>query len=661
MFLMLAPSFTKGAVYSTKLSIGKTYQWYIKMEQATTLNIDISHAISKNLMLQAQITDRRTEPVNPTKFTDIKIAPSFVGSEEVFAEYWNNNILNDALINKQFYVFGILFIPLQYTDSETYLEYLERRDFEVTITTSNSIITYNEYTLTYDNKGVLESYVKNVGGFLVTIERTMSIAGIVGLSVGGIVVLISVIAVTIIVIIIRRRRREVTTTYQFPDYIEQDPTYQKQQKTSYVGAVAQHQQVPMGVSPGRAAGFRLRSQPSFSLVYLEAIFGIIALLLIFSNDLIIKTSFKMNLNDFIFNSNWVYNENNFFNIIFDTNALAIILFAITLILAILIPVDMEEREFPFRIALKIGLGITSILSLVAFSVHKATSISLIRNIYVGIYPILARFRIAYIFEILSIIMIIGILFLTPFAYKDSNVFSFRKPAFYLAVLGLSSLVISGFMANSLFASIYNESISITFIEFQSQYTTGAIFSQLATFLLLLSLSFWVFSIARSNGWIALAISIFTMVIITLFAFLDLLLLLRYNLSELYPSMIVYKSFIKQHYAFYYIYFIFIIFNIFYGLTLCLGDFTVERKTTEKVFTKGVTVAGRVEKATPSKPYKLAKEEVIATPAESEQRQPLQPIVAYLCPICQEKIEKDSQFCRHCGSHLEHDSSRRRTT
>ncbi len=209
--------------------------------------------------------------------------------------------------------------------------------------------------------------------------------------------------------------------------------------------------------------------------------------------------------------------------------------------------------------------------------------------------------------------------------------------------------------------LFDETVSTTFVAFQSQYITGAIFSQLATLLLLLSLSFWVLSIARKNGWIALVISIFTMVIITLFAFLDLLLLLRYNLSEIYSSIIAYESFIKQHYAFYYIYFIFIIFNIFYGITLSLGDFSIEGKSTERVFTKGAPLAGRVEGAPTSKPYKRAKEEVIATSAESEQRQPLQPIVVFLCPICQEKIEKDSQFCRHCGSHLETDSSRRRTT
>ena len=655
---LIAPSLIKGNDYSSEIAVGNTYYWNIKLGGDVTINLNSNIAIRKNLLLKATITDISYDPTNPGVPINFEVAPTFVGSSEVFDHYWYESQLYQSLIMQNFYVFGFLFLPHSYTDTITYLELLESLDYEIATTAGSSIVRYTTNTLTYDDYGVLTEYIRDYGSFQVTISRSMSLGLIIGLSAGGLVSLIAILVVAIIVI---RRRRSFATAYQFPETDIDVSTTQKQRKISYASTVTQtqYQHIPVetGYTPNTMSK---RGKQSFlSSIVPDITFVILALSLIFANDLIIKLSFKMNTGGWLTGGISTYVDN-FTNMIFDTNSYAIILSVALIFLAIVIPVRMAEERFQLQIILKVGVGLTGILSLIAFCLHKFTSIALVRNMYGDTEKYLIRIKVAYIFEILTLIMMIVILILSVFVFRDSYVFSIAKPAFYLAVLGLVSYVISGFIANSIYSFMFVD-MGTSSLDLESAYTTGAIFSELADFLLILSITFWALSIALKNGLIAIIIIGLVTLILIVFAFLDKFLLLRYNLSSTFIYSTTYESFINQHIAYYYLYLSLLIFNGFFAFALVSGDFSIDERAMEKSFVKGIPLAEEAIKASPKKASKQTTEQIKIEPvSESESRKPLQPIAVFLCPICQERIEKDSKFCRHCGSQLSNDS-RRRTT
>ena len=662
--IIIVPSLVSGAGYYS-FEIGDSFNWFIDIEGEHVLYLNPDGYIGKNLYLKAQILERVLEGT-PSSLTNIKIAPSFVGSSESIEDYWNSEYLNLALIQKQFYLFGMLFIPLEYSESLSYINYLDNNGFELSTTISGSVLTYESthitHILKYNEKGILDSYVEDYGDSKIVVKRSMSLGGMIGLGVGGLVLSIGLIALTVIII----RRRRTTLDYILPEKTKPQPV-QRFQKGSYTGTSPSLQKEPkqtLGLSSERALPLPFVKKQINRQFIAEASFGIIILLFIIIGDTIVSQSFSLHLYE-INSSYQMWNNNilNFQSRAFDTNVFSIALCIITFILALISPLGLDENlsqeELLKNIIVKVCFLVTGIFALIAFIIQRSTIGKLIEGLYDELELLLLKLHTAYIFEVLAFIMLLVLLFMFPLIYKNSDLFSFYKPAFYVLTIGLTSFVITGFIASSFYRKIVLDSF-LTEESIYSQYRTGAIFSEISFFLITLSLMIWAISIARKRGIVLASVTIFLTIITIIFIFMDNYFLLQYNLSDIYFELVLYEDVLQRHQAFSNISLILFLFVIFLGISFRLHSFSLSQESIPSdIAGRRFTPQERMMIASAKSHQGVQEKTVANVAAGQEQSDVLKPIRISLCPVCEQMIEEDSQFCRHCGSQLDNKPDRRK--
>ena len=219
-------------------------------------------------------------------------------------------------------------------------------------------------------------------------------------------------------------------------------------------------------------------------------------------------------------------------------------------------------------------------------------------------------------------------------------------------LGLIFFIIAGFIASSFYEKIVLD-LFLTEETALSQYRTGAIFTEIAYFMIMLSMMIWVISLARKRGGVIIIGTILITFLTALFEFLDSYLLLQYNLSEIYFEIVLFEDVLQRHQAFSSIASILFISVIFLGIVLRL-QLSYDSQTTISS-----DIARR--RFTPEERMKIASSQAYqgAQVRHENQGEILEPIRISLCPLCKEIIEEDSQFCRHCGARLSNTPDRRK--
>ncbi len=666
--IIIAPSLVSGAEYYS-FNVGDSYYWTIKVEGTISLILDPDNSVNKDLYLKAQIfeCDRLG---TPSYVSNIRIKPSFVGSSVTFDDYWNSVHLYTSFIQKRFYLFGLLFIPLEYSSSQSYINYLDSNGFDVTTTSSSSILTYTSstgatHTLKYDNKGILDSYVKNYDHNQISVKRALSVGGIIGLGIGGLVIIIGLIALTVILV---RRKRRASASFDLSEKPKSKPVY-RFQEPNYTGISSPSQGAPKQTlrdSSEKTLGLPFAKYQLNRQFYAEASFGIIILLFILINDTIISQSFYLHLTEITYSYQiWNGIEINFlYRLFVETSIFTIILCAITFILALISPLDLDknlsQEELAKNILVKICFLVTSIFSLISFIVQRSTANTLIEGLYEDFELVMLKNKTAYTFEVLAVITLLVILCIMPLIYKNSDLFSFYKPAFYVMSLGLIFFIIAGFIASSFYEKMVLD-LFLTEETALSQYRTGAIFTEIAYFMIMLSMMIWVISLARKRGGVIIIGAILITFLTALFEFLDSYLLLQYNLSEIYFEIVLFEDVLQRHQAFSSIASILFISLIFLGIVLRL-QLSSDSQTTisSDIARRRFTPEERMKIAS-SQAYKRAQVQTgeRAQVRHEYQGEILEPIRISLCPLCKEIIEEDSQFCRYCGARLSNTPDRRK--